>query len=119
MLSKYLVFDLGKFLKEKQLELANASEHRTYIDGKPGDVDGVSLKVAVVKDTTDYGKPGVSNLYQMFTIRINGANLDDVTDVMKPGDPIQLKRYKKATVYGQYRDQLSVQIGSIDDIKVG
>lgn len=117
-LNKFQKFDLAAFLKGKKLEVANISEHRKYVDGQPGDVDGVSIKVAIVSDPTDYGQPGVSNLYQMFTVRINGARLDDVVGMMKPGDSVQLVQYVKASIYGQFRDQLSVQVSSINDLKV-
>ena len=117
-LNKFQKFDLGAFLKGKKLEVANIAEHKKYVDGQPGDVDGVSIKVAIVSDPTDYGQPGVSNLYQMFTVRINGARLDDVVGMMKPGDSVQLVQYVKASIYGQFRDQLSVQVSSINDLKV-
>lgn len=114
----FMKFNLPVFLKGKKLEIANIAEHKKYVDGQPGDVDGVSVKVAIVSDPTDYGQPGVSNLYQLFTVRINGARLDDVVGIMKPGDPVQLVHYVKASIYGQYRDQLSVQVNSINDLKV-
>ena len=117
-LSKFQKFDLGAFLQGKKLEVANIAEHRIYVDDQPGDVDGVSVTVAIVYDPTDYSQAGISNLYQTFTIRINGARLDDVLGVMKPGDRVHLSKYNKASIYGKYRDQLSVQTDSIKNLEV-
>lgn len=118
-LNSFLEFNLSKFLKSKVLEVTSFKEHKRYENGKPIGVDGVVISVAIVKDRTDYGTPGISNLYQIFSIRVNGASIDDVTTRFSPGDVIRLKSYVKASVYGDYRNQLSVQCNSLSDILKG
>lgn len=116
-LNIFLHFDLAEFLRDKLLEIMSIKEHRQYIDGQPGDVDGVTLKVAIVKDGTDYGTPGISNLYESFNIIIKNAKLENVISVYTPGTPIKIKTYNKATVYGQYRNELSVQCSGLESIE--
>lgn len=115
-LNNFTYFNLSEFLENKILEIANIKEHRYYVDGQPGDIDGVTLTVAIVKDSTDYGIPGISNLYQTFNIIINGARLENVLSIYKPGARIGIAKYSKATVYGNYRNQLSVKCNDISDV---
>lgn len=116
-LNMFQKFDLQSFLENKSLEVASFKEHKKYEDGKPVGIDGVAITVAVVRDNTDYGTPGISNLYQTFNIRINGATLEEVSTRFSPGDSVMLIRYDKASIYGEYRNQLSVQCNDINDLE--
>lgn len=116
-LNMFLKFDLQSFLADKGLEVASFKEHQKYEDGKPVGVDGVAITVAIVRDGTDYSTPGISNLYQTFTVRVNGVTLDEISTKFSPGDSIMLIRYAKASVYGDYRNQLSVQCNNVDDLE--
>lgn len=84
---------------------------REWKDFNTGEVLGTKLDAVIAQDKTDYGtKEGevVSNLYEKLTIKIPKV----ITIPMN----VEVRLVNaKATVYGEYRNQLSIVA---EDIKI-
>lgn len=76
----------------------------------------VTLDVVIVDDATDYGDATVSNIYEKF--KVNLINDTSESDVNKYHiqNGITFKSFSKATVWGDYNSQLSVD-GVVEVIK--
>lgn len=107
-LTQFLRFDCESFLKDKVLRVTGISENADY---NTKEHLGTKVEVVIAKDGTPYHcKDGElkNNRYEKLTLKVNkdvNVNLDDM---VKPVNPV-------ATVYGQYRNQLSIKC---DDIQV-
>ncbi len=67
----------------------------------------VSLDVVITEDTTDYGDPSVTNLFEKFKVHLIGSTENDLSKYA-PKDSIVFKSFSKATVWGDFASQLSV-----------
>ena len=99
-LSMFQKFDLASFIKDKSFMIQGAKYNE-----KKG---CVSLDVVITEDYTDYGDTEVSNIFEKFKVHcINDVKPDDV-EKYNVRDKISFKSYSKATVWGDYGSQLSV-----------
>lgn len=104
-LRQYFGFDLRGFLAAKTLVALSSSPWK----GEKGEILGSRVETVIVKDETDYGTPGVTNLYKKIIVKIpktdfavpSGAQVEIVNGV--------------GSVYGDYSQNLSVKA---DDVKV-
>ena len=107
-LSQFMRFDFEAFSKEKIYQVIGISEWRDYETKKHM---GTKLEVVITRDNTQYKQKegeNVSNRFEKLTFKIcKDINVPMNTSVM----PINAV----ATVYGDYRNQLSV---TADDIHV-
>lgn len=108
-LTKFLHFDLPAFLNGKVLTVTSC---RPWNDRETGAHKGTVVDVAITRDDTAYppAKDGVAvtNLYEKFPARISkdlaipiGATIEIINGI--------------GTVYGDFRNQLSVQA---EDVKI-
>lgn len=107
-LSNFIYFDFESFIKGKKLLSIGQQEWKDF---NTGNTLGTKVEVVIAKDTTEYDlKDGeqVSNIYEKMTIKVEKA----ITVPMNT-EVIPVNAY--ATVYGEYRNQLSI---IADDIKV-
>lgn len=108
LLSQFVKFDLESFLKGKTLEVNGYTAWDDFTSKKHL---GTKLETVITKDNTVYDqKEGedVTNRYEKLVIKVK-------KDVTFPRDTKVLPVNATATVYGEYRNQLSV---TADDIKV-
>lgn len=117
-LSKFLKFDFGSFIKGKAFEISEIKLHYAYENGERKNSDGVTVGVVIIKDDTDYGDDMVTNKYEKFNVKCLGADLDQAEAKFSLGDVVRFTHYKKAVVYGSYRNQLSVEVGNLDSLQV-
>ena len=69
----------------------------------------VSLDVVIYEDTTDYGDPSVTNLFEKFKVHcIQDVKESDV-EKYAPRDVIIFKNIGKCTVWGDFASQLSAE----------
>ncbi|MFL0248030.1 hypothetical protein [Candidatus Clostridium stratigraminis] len=83
---------------------------KEWKDFKTGDVLGTKVEVVIVQDKTDYGTTEgevVNNLYEKLIIKIP----KQITVPMNA--EVRLKN-AEATIYGEYRNQLSVVAEDIE-----
>lgn len=108
-LYQFQKFDLPAFLEGKELTVTGCG---LWKDHDTGAELGTKVDVAITKDETVYptGKDGnvQTNLYEKFAIKVPKA-------VSIPVGAIVTIVNGTATVYGDYRNQLSVRA---DDVKV-
>ena len=107
-LGLFVRFDIDAFLNGKTLVVTGRRDWTDY-DTKAH--LGVAYEVAIVNDATPYNTPNgeeVSNRFEKLTIKVKADNLPvKVNDVVKPVNAV-------ATVYGQYRNQLSIKAESLE-----
>lgn len=91
-----------QFFQRKELTINGASVNK---DGL------ISVQLVITKDGTDYGDQNVSNLYEKFNIVITDSNEKDLSKYPL-GKKVRLTKVDRATVYGDYQNNLSLT-GSI------
>lgn len=105
----YLEFLLAEFLRDKILIVTGITDWTDYATKQ---ILGTKVETTIVKDGTVYppGKNGeqISNLYEKLYIKIPHKTSVNIGEQVIPVNG-------KATIYGQYRNQLSVKA---DDIRV-
>ncbi len=109
-LNMFLQFDWDGFAKDKSFQVTDVKPLRDREHNET--VLGTVVELVILKDDTDYQtKPGevVSNLYEKLRVKIPRSSVD-----VQVGDPVALIN-PVATVFGDYRNQLSVKA---DDILV-
>lgn len=105
-LSFFEKFDWESFIKGKKLAVAGINE---YVDFETKKHLGTKVKVVIIEDHTDYGIEGgnpVSNKYESMTFKC-------FKDIDLPLDSIVVAKGVKATVYGEYHNQLSLYADDI------
>ena len=105
--------NLGLFIMFKFMEFAKGkkfmvTEVTPWQDFKTKEVLGSAVTVVIIEDNTDYGKQG-NNLYEKFKIKVRKQVNPPINSLVMPSGEVE------ATVYGDYRNMLSV---TCDDIRV-
>lgn len=108
-LSSFLSFSLAEFVREKTLMV---SASKPWVDYETKQHRGTAVELVIVKDETPYppSKDGgaVSNIYEKFTVKVPKDLTIPVGSIVEVINGV-------GTVYGEYRNQLSVKA---DDVKV-
>ena len=99
-LNMFQKFDFNAFITGKEFCITSIkwNEHKNC----------VSTDVTITADSTDYGDPNVTNLYQSFKVHLLNDNKETDMAKYKIGDAIQFVSVGKATVWGDYSSNLSV-----------
>ncbi len=106
-LNMFTTFDWNSFAKGKRFVSIGKSEWKNF---DTGEHLGTKIEAVIAKDDTDYGNQNgevVTNLYEKLTFKVP----QDI-DV-----PLNVEIHPKnvvATVYGDYRNQLSCTAESIE-----
>ena len=107
-LSQFLHFDGIKFFDGKSLTVVSCAPLTDY---NTKQVIGSKITVVITQDDTTYKvKPDgttINNLYEKVTIKVPGKSLS-----LAPGTVVKLVN-PTGTVYGEYRDKLSVTVEDI------
>ncbi|MBR2134102.1 MAG: hypothetical protein IJ851_05260 [Eubacterium sp.] len=105
-LNQFLFFDTNKFLEAKKLYVVGTSP---ITDNE--NVIGTKIQVVIFEDKTTYrcaeGET-VTNQFEKFNIKVKKAVDIPIGAIVSPVNPV-------GTLYGEYRNNLSV---SADDIKI-
>ena len=108
-LNLFTYFDFDEFAKGKRFMSIGQQEWKDF---KTGDVLGTKVEVVIAQDKTDYGVQDgevVNNLYEKLTIKQPEKISIPMNVEIKPVNAV-------ATVYGDYRNMLSVTAESIEVI---
>lgn len=109
-LSYFLYFLIEDFLKGKRLMVIGQSEWKDYDSGK---LLGTKIETVIIEDKTDYGTFGKAlNLYEKMTIKVPKQLRVPVNAEINITNP-------EASVYGEYRNQLSVTAESVEIVNKG
>lgn len=107
-LNEFLTFDVDGFLKDKALMTVSVKEWNDYETKKHM---GTKIEVVITRDDTTYRQKAgeqTTNRFEKLTLKVT-------KDVQVPLESYVMPVHAKATVYGEYRNMLSV---IADDIKV-
>lgn len=96
-LSMFSVFLWDKFEEGKRFVCTGCSEWRDFDSGK---VIGTKIETAIIEDRTKYDDPNVTNLYEKIVFKVG-------KDIKIPLNSEVRFNGVKATVFGEYRNQLS------------
>lgn len=107
-LARFQYFDIESFLEKKKLMTVGVTEWRDF---ETQNVLGTKVEVVIVEDKTDYGTTDgniVNNLYEKLSVKIP-AKLNNVpmNAIVKLHNPL-------ATIYGEYRNALSITADNIE-----
>lgn len=110
-LIQHLHFDCASFLRDKVLSVASCGPLQDFTTKQ---VTGTKVTTVIIEDNTPY-KPKadgstISNLYEKIVVKVPGkmALNIPVGSIVELINPV-------GTVYGEYRNRLSI---TVDDIKV-
>lgn len=117
-LSAFNKFDLGAFLTGKVLMIVAITPIKVYKDGEPVGEEGSKVETVISVDNTKYpnSDPNQTNSFERFNVKVP-EDVKTVREKLKIGDTYTLKKYIKASIYGEYRNQLSVST-KLDCIEV-
>jgi len=106
-LNQFQTFDLPAFLKDKRLAFLKATVW------KDGDAElGSKIVTQIIEDRTQYSKSGVDNFGEHLNVKVRGAAPSAFAQLRPLSTEVVIKDVERATVYGDFRNQLSV-IGKI------
>lgn len=107
-LNRFLYFDFTGFSKGKQYVCTGIQPWKNH---DTGEVLGSKVEAVIYKDKTDYGPStdSVTNLFEKVVFKVKHV----VTDVSVGAEILPVNA--TATVYGDYRNQLSI---TAEDVKV-
>ena len=111
-LSQFQSFDSTRFFADKVLIVTGIKD---WLDNDTKEALGKKVELAIIKDDTSYNqKEGeqASNLYEKVTVKVNKRDF-----VISVNTQVMLCDVT-ATVYGEYRNNLSVK-GTPDSFKIG
>lgn len=97
-LSMFSVFLWDKFAEGKRFVCTGCTEWRDFDDKEK--VLGTKIETAIIEDRTAYDDPDVTNLYEKITFKVG-------KEVKIPLNSEVKFKNVKATVFGEYRNQLS------------
>lgn len=109
-LTQFLKFHWQAFMRGKRLTATGVRELIDYQTKKP---NGWCVDVAITEDKTEYRqKPGdnATNLYAQIAIKLEGATTKPNVNV---GDIVEVEGEPTCTVYGDYKDKLSVKASGV------
>ena len=106
-LNMFTYFDFDGFAKGKRLMSIGQQEWKDF---NSGDVLGTKVEVVIAQDKTDYGVTDgevINNLYEKLIIKVPMQITVPMNVEVRPINA-------KATVYGDYRDRISVTAENIE-----
>lgn len=107
-LNKFQYFDFEEFSAKKKFISVGQQEWKDY---NTGNILGTKVEVVIAQDKTDYGTSEgeiVNNLYEKLIFKIPMQITLPMNVEVRP-------KNSKATVFGEFRNQLSI---TADDIEV-
>lgn len=106
-LNQFQKFDLSAFIREKRLVYLKSAPW------KDGDVEaGSKVTLQIAEDKTQYAKVGVDNFGEQIAVKVRGVAPSAFAQLRPLSTEIVIKEVERATVYGDFRNDLSI-IGKI------
>lgn len=109
-LNEFLSFDLDKFVKDKKLLFIGAEELKNDKKIKTGS----KVSVLIFKDNTEYAN-GEVGLNKKMNFNVKTRQPISYFDDWEEDDEIKITEVEKATVYGDFSNELSV-IGKVENL---
>lgn len=110
-LNQFTRFDAAAFLAGKKLQYVDQSN---WVDHDSGALLGTRVDLVIIEDKTSYkakadGTPARTNRFEKLTVKVPGA-------VSLPEDAMVELVNPTGTVWGEYRNQLSLKADEVREI---
>lgn len=110
-LGQFLEFRTLDFLQGKKLQYVDQS---SWVDRDTGALLGTRVDLVIIEDGTEYksradGTPARTNRFEKVTVKVPGAVSLPVDAVVELVNPV-------GTVWGDYRNQLSIKADGVREI---
>lgn len=110
-LGQFLEFRTQDFLRGKKLQFVDKSN---WVDRDTGALLGTRVDLVIIEDGTEYkskadGTPARTNRFEKITVKVPGA-------VSLPDDALVELVNPVGTVWGDYRNQLSLKADEVREI---
>ena len=102
-LNWFTVFSYAQFLEGKRLVFLKA---RPWLDN--GQELGSKVTTQIIEDKTQYGKPNMTNFGEQLTVKVRNLPPSAFAQLKPLSTEVFIRDVEKATVYGEYRNQLSI-----------
>lgn len=102
-LNFFISFSHAQFLEGKRFTFLKA---RPWLDN--GQELGSKVTTQIVEDKTQYGKPNITNFGELLTVKVRNLPPSAFAQLKPLSTEVFIKDVEKATVYGEYRNQLSI-----------
>ncbi|PRT67322.1 hypothetical protein [Streptococcus anginosus] len=116
-LSHFTEFNASLFLAKKELRFISATRWVEKIDKSSEVEKGVKVGLLIFSDDSDYPNEK-NNLGEQLVVKVPFATLEDYASYQPLVTICEIIDIEKATVYGEYRNQLSItaKVVKADDI---
>ena len=116
-LSHFTAFNAPEFLKRKELRFISTTRWIEKGDSGSEIEKCVKVGLLIFVDDSDYLNEK-DNLGEQLVVKVPFASLDDFADFQPMITICEITDIEKATVYGEYRNQLSItaKVVKADDI---
>lgn len=116
-LSHFTAFNAPEFLKRKELRFISTTRWIEKGDSGSEIEKGVKVGLLIFVDDSDYLNEK-DNLGEQLVVKVPFASLDDFADFQPMITICEITDIEKATIYGEYRNQLSItaKVVKADDI---
>lgn len=102
-LTLFLVFQVMEFLNGKRFIFVKS------MPWKDGDQYlGSKVVVQIIEDRTAYSKHDITNFGEQLTVKIRSTPPEAFSQLKPLATEVFIKDVERATVYGEYRNQLSI-----------
>lgn len=113
-LKQFLQFNTGAFFDDKKIMVLNVEPYYAYVDGNKTDQKlGTKINAIISSDNTKYSDDKMDNLFEKISFKMPG--IYDVN--IKKMSRIKITKFEKVVVYGQYQNQLSIEISKFEILK--
>lgn len=111
-LREFTEFKHEEFFKDKTLAVKEVKPTKEYKNGKAtGNVLGTTIVVTVISDKTRYANKESNeplNLFQDFNLKVDKINF-----LVPYGAIVDYKGVKKVSIYGDYMNNISMEVEDI------
>lgn len=105
-LRQFQKFDTQAFFNDKKLVALAVSPVFEYSNGERTDkIIGTKIETVISQDDTKYTSD-VSNVFEKLNIKV----IDDVNFEIPEMVEFKILRFEKVTVFGQFQNQLSIEV---------
>ncbi len=114
-LTQFEKFDIDSFLKGKVLLFVSESEYSKYENGEPVSREGMKAELIIMRDDTEYREGRTNdNLYEKIFVKVPTSKTSLGLEL---NEQVRIHDVKKATVYGKYRNELSIEAERVVPVK--
>lgn len=114
-LRSFTKFDINGFLAGKQLAFIGARD--LFLYDEKGEVTkqiiGTKIDVVIISDSK--AEASKSNVYEKMVFKLMNVNKEDIK--FNFNELVWPTIIKKVSVYGQFQNSLSIEIGGIDSVE--